>query len=166
MLSVLIGCGLRREEATNLTFEHIQQRDGRWVIVDIVGKRNRVRSVPMPPWTKVLIDAWANAGGLSGGYVFRPMNKGDKVIGLRTTSQAIWRVVAKYTRMVGVFAAPHDLRRTFAKLAHRGGSPIDQIQLSLGHTSVQTTERYLGVAQDLVDAPCDHLGLKVALDVD
>jgi hypothetical protein len=41
--------------------------------------------------------------------------------------------------------APHDLRRTFAKLAYRGGSPIDQIQLSLGHDSIQTTEEYLGV---------------------
>ncbi|MCL5998004.1 MAG: tyrosine-type recombinase/integrase [Chloroflexi bacterium] len=132
ILAVLIGCGLRREEATNLTIEHIHQRDGRWVIVDIQGKRNRVRSVPMPAWTKVLIDAWVNAAGLSAGFVFGPMNKGDKVIGPRTTSQAIWRAVEKYTRMVSLSVAPHDLRRTFAKLAHNGGSPIDQIQLSLG----------------------------------
>jgi integrase len=57
--------------------------------------------------------------------------------------------------------APHDLRRTFAKLAHKGGSPIDQIQLSLGHDSIQTTEKYIGVEQDLTDAPCDHLGLRI-----
>lgn len=166
LLAVLIGCGLRREEASHLTFEHIQQRDGRWVIVDIVGKRNRVRSVPMPPWTKVLIDIWARAAGLSAGPILRPMNKGDKVAGPHTTSQAIWRAVEKYTRQVGLTAAPHDLRRTFAELAHKGGSPIDQIQLSLGHSSVQTTERYLGVEQDLVDAPCDHLGLKMVLDIE
>jgi len=55
--------------------------------------------------------------------------------------------------------APHELRRTLAKLAHKGGSPIDQIQLSLGHDSIQTTEKYLGVEQDLTDAPCEHLGL-------
>ncbi|MCL4410207.1 MAG: tyrosine-type recombinase/integrase [Gammaproteobacteria bacterium] len=164
LLAVLIGCGLRREELVHLTFEHVQQRDGRWVIVDIVGKRNRVRSVPMPPWTKVLIDSWSRAAGLNEGHIFRSMNKGDKIIGQRTTTQAIWRAVQKYTRMISLSAAPHDLRRTFAKLAHRGGSPIDQIQLSLGHSSVQTTERYLGVEQDLVDAPCDHLGLKVELN--
>ncbi len=57
--------------------------------------------------------------------------------------------------------APHDLRRTFAELAHKGGSPIDQIQLFLGHDSIQTTEKYLGVEQDLTDAPCDHLGLRI-----
>jgi integrase len=38
-----------------------------------------------------------------------------------------------------------DLRRTFAKLAHKGGAPIDPIQPSLGHNSIQTTARYLGV---------------------
>jgi hypothetical protein len=32
-------------------------------------------------------------------------------------------------------------------------------RISLGHASIQTTERYLGVKQDLGDAPCDHLGL-------
>jgi integrase len=50
---------------------------------------------------------------------------------------------------------------TFAKLAHRGRAPVEQIQLSLGHASMQTTERYLGLKQDLVDAPCDDLGLRL-----
>jgi integrase/recombinase XerD len=56
--------------------------------------------------------------------------------------------------------APHDLRRSFAKLAHKGRAPLEQIQICLGHASIQTTERYLGVEQDLTDAPCDHLGIR------
>ena len=39
--------------------------------------------------------------------------------------------------------------------------PLNQIQLSLGHASILTTERYLGVRQDLHDAPCDHLGIRL-----
>jgi integrase len=68
----------------------------------------------------------------------------------------------KYTSELG-FAnlAPHDLRRTYARLAHQGRAKLEQIQLSLGHASVQTTERYLGVKQNLTDAPCDHLGMKL-----
>jgi integrase len=59
--------------------------------------------------------------------------------------------------------APHDLRRTFAKLPHTGHSALEQIQLSLGHAIIQTTERYLDVSQDLPDAPCDHLGLRLKI---
>jgi integrase len=58
--------------------------------------------------------------------------------------------------------APHDLRRTYAKLAHKGGAKLDQIQLSLGHASLTTTERYLGVHQDLHDAPCDYIRLDLS----
>jgi hypothetical protein len=46
-------------------------------------------------------------------------------------------------------------------LAHKGGAGLDQIKLSLGHVSIQTIERYLGVEQDLTDAPWDHLGLRL-----
>jgi len=56
-----------------------------------------------------------------------------------------------------VTVKPHDLRRTFGKLAHKGGARIEQIQRSYGHASIQTTEKYLGIDQDLEDAPCDHL---------
>ena len=56
LLAVLLGCGLRRQEAVNLRRDHIQQREARWVIVDLVGKRNKVRTVPMASWVKVALD--------------------------------------------------------------------------------------------------------------
>ena len=62
---------------------------------------------------------------------------------------------------MGGSLAPHDVRRTFAKLAHKGRAALEQIQLSLGHASIVTTERYLGVRQDLHDAPCDRLGIRL-----
>jgi integrase len=78
------------------------------------------------------------------------------------TAQAIFYIVKTYAERIGIDDfGPHDLRRTFAKLAHKGKAPLEQIQLSLGHASIQTTERYLGVEQDLADAPCDHLGLQL-----
>ncbi len=79
------------------------------------------------------------------------------------TAQSVFETVKMYAERIGMKSiAPHDLRRTFAKLAHKGRAALEQIQLSLGHASIQTTERYLGVQQDLTDAPCDHLGLKLA----
>jgi site-specific recombinase XerD len=163
LLAVLVGCGLRREETALLTMEHIQQRDARWVVVDMRGKGGRVRTVPMPSWTKVAIDEWTAAAGFTSGRLFRRVNKGDNIGGDSMAAQSIFEMVKKYATEIGLEKiAPHDLRRTFAKLAHKGRAALEQIQLSLGHASIQTTERYLGVRQDLADAPCDRLGLKLS----
>jgi integrase len=161
ILSLLIGCGLRREELASLSFEHIQQRDGRWVIADLIGKGQRVRTVPMPGWAKKALDEWATAAGLSSGRVIRSVNKADRITGRRMSPQAIFNIVRDYGTDLRLTIAPHDLRRTFAKLAHKGRAAVEQIQLSLGHASIVTTERYLGVRQSLADAPCDHLGLNM-----
>jgi integrase len=163
LLAVLIGCGLRRSEVSELLVESIQQRDARWCVVDLAGKGNRVRTVPMPAWAKTAIDIWCEAAGITAGRVFRPMAKGGRITGDVLLPQNIMEAVAMYADKIGAGnIAPHDLRRTFAKLAHRGRAAIEQIQLSLGHASITTTERYLGVRQDLQDAPCDHLGLQLS----
>src|SRR5580704_9897737 len=72
MLAVLLGCGLRRSEVAAITIGHVQQRDGRWCIVDLFGKHGRIRTVPMPGWVKVAIDAWTTRASVTDGYVFRP----------------------------------------------------------------------------------------------
>ena len=115
----------------------------------------------MPAWTKLAIDQWVTAAGIREGRLLRAVNKGGRIIGAGMTAQSIFEVVEKYGCRLGLEIAPHDLRRSFAKLAHKGHAPLEQIQISLGHASIQTTERYLGIQQDLSDAPCDHLGLRV-----
>jgi hypothetical protein len=57
--------------------------------------------------------------------------------------------------------APHDLRRTCAKLCHDRGGELEQIQFLLGHASVQTTERYLGCKQNLGHPVNDLFDLRV-----
>jgi hypothetical protein len=54
--------------------------------------------------------------------------------------------------------APHDLRRTCAKLCHTAGGEIEQIQFLLRHASVLTTERYLGCKQNLEEPVNDRFG--------
>lgn len=162
VLAVMIGAGLRRSEVAKLTFDHIQQRDGRWVIVDLTGKGNHVRTIPMPSWAKVAIDEWTQTADIDGGMIFHAIHKGDFITHESITPQAVRDIAKLYGEMIGLpELAAHDLRRTFAKLAHKGGAGLDQIQLSLGHLSIKTTEKYLGVSQSLTDAPCDHLGLSL-----
>jgi len=161
LLALLIGAGLRREELAELRIEEIQQRDGRWCVVDLQGKGSRVRTVPIPAWAKAAVDAWLQAAGFLSGPLLGPVNKIGRITAQGMSAQAIYDTVEGYRTRLGTSIAPHDLRRTFAKLAYKGHAPLEQIQLSLGHASIQTTERYLGVEQNLTDAPCDHLGLKI-----
>ena len=164
VLAVLLGCGLRRSEVAALTFGHIQQRDGRWCIVDLVGKHGRVRTVPMPTWVKVAIDCWTSAAGVANGHVFRTVNRGGQAQPAALNEKVVWQLLQGYAAAAGVpGVAPHDLRRTCAKLCRAAGGELEQIQLLLGHASVQTTERYLGTKQDLVHAPNDGIKLRVAV---
>src|SRR3984893_11182303 len=102
MLAVLLGCGLRRSEVAALTFKHIQQRDGRWCIVDLVGKHGRVRTAPMPTWVKVAIEAWTSPAGLIEGYLFRPVNRADRVKIGGLGEKVIWQLIKPYAEAAGV----------------------------------------------------------------
>ena len=165
-LALLVGCGLRREEAATLTFEHIQQREGRWVIIDMRGKHGRIRSIPVPNWVKAAVDSWALAisplcGEDAGkGRILRGMNKGDRITHDTLSGRAVFDLASQYGAEIGVELKAHDLRRTCAKLCRKAGGELEQIQLLLGHASIQTTERYLGTKQDLTNAPNDRMGLK------
>ena len=91
----------------------------------------------------VRIDAWLAAATIYKGKVFRPVNRGDRVAGDAIADEkAIWQVVVHYARVTSLAKlAPHDLRRSCARLCRKAGWELKQIQLLLGHASVQTTER-------------------------
>jgi integrase len=119
-----------------------------------------VRTVPIPAWVKVTIDAWTVAGGIESGRVWRSINRGGRVWGAGLTEKVVWYVVEQYAVLAGIAnIAPHDLRRTCAKLCRTAGGELEQIQLLLGHASVQTTERYLGTRQNIMNAVNDHTGI-------
>ncbi len=161
ILSVLLGCGLRRAETVGIRMEDLQLREEHWVIADLVGKGRHIRTVPMPSWVKRAIDEWTDRAKITEGYVFRRVNRHGVVWGDGITPKAIWHVVKAAARRAGVLnLAPHDLRRTCARLCHLAGGELEQIQFLLGHVSIQTTERYLGCKQKLHHAVNDQLGLE------
>jgi site-specific recombinase XerD len=181
VLAVMVGTGLRRAEVAGLTWEQIQQRDGRWAIIDLVGKGSRVRSVGIPPWVKVALDRWAEAAGVRDGRVFRALNKDGQLAGrVKTknrqwadgnlTPQAIYNIVKEHVLAMGLYnrkgepaLAAHDLRRTAAALALKGGADLRQIQQMLGHASITTTERYLEPMRSLQVTAGDFIQIELAL---
>jgi len=160
ILALLIACALRRAELVRLQVEDIQQRAGRWVLPDLVGKGQRVRTVPIPAWVKLLLDRWITVAAIDTGPLFRSVNKGDAVSMTGFTENAVWWIVREYAGDCELGdLAPHDLRRTCARLCRESGGALEQIQLLLGHASIQTTMDYLGTKQNLTEAVNDRLGL-------
>ena len=77
------------------------------------------------------------------------------------SQKVVWHVVKGFAKTMGVAKlAPHDLRRTCARLCRAAGGELEQIQFLLGHVSVQTTERYLGCTQRIAAAVNDHIGIE------
>ncbi|MBB5058067.1 integrase [Granulicella aggregans] len=150
MISILLGCGLRRAELSALRRENIQIRQGHWAIVDLVGKGNHVRTVPMPIWVKGAVDRWLTAASVTTGRVFRAVSRHGTAWGNGISENVVWYVVRSCAqRLEFDHLAPHDLRRTCAKLCHVNGGELEQIQFLLGHASVLTTERCLRLQAEL-----------------
>jgi len=160
ILALLVGCALRRNELAELDVATIQQREGRWVLADLEGKGRRIRTVAIPIWVKHGINAWMIAAGIEDGRLLRSVSKSGKVNRDTLSDWAIWSVVEQSSKQIGIehFGA-HDLRRTCAKLCRKNGGDLEQIKFLLGHSSIQTTERYLGSDQDIEIAVNDNLGL-------
>jgi len=161
MLALLFGCGFRRSELVGLELDEIQMRQGHWAVVDLIGKGGHIRTVPIPQWVKAALDQWVVAARVTEGRIFRAVARAGKVWGKGISQNVVWYVVKGCCERAGLeHIAPHDLRRTCAKLCHSSGGELEQIQFLLGHASVQTTERYLGCKQNLGHPVNDLFDLK------
>ncbi|MCU1262075.1 MAG: phage integrase family protein [Bryobacterales bacterium] len=164
LLGLLLACGLRRHEVAELTVDHLQQREGHWAIVDLSGKAGHVRTVPVPDWVHSQLSAWIMAAGIESRKVFRRVSSAGRPWGEGVAEKLVWHVVKEFAAKIGVSElAPHDLRRTCARLCRAAGGELEQIQFLLGHISVQTTERYLGCTQRIASAVNDRIGIEPAL---
>jgi integrase len=123
MLAMLFGCGFRRSELVGLELGEIQMRQDHWAVVDLIGKGGHIRTVPIPEWVKSALDQWTRAAGVREGRIFRAVaRRTGKVWGNGISQNVVWYVVRTCCERVGLeHIAPHDLRRTCAKLCHDGG---------------------------------------------
>jgi integrase len=109
---------------------------------------------------KAVLDSWLAAADVDAGIIFRCVGRTGREWGNRLSEKTVRWVVREYGKLAGIDSlAPHDLRRTCARLCHSAGGELEQIQYLLGHRSV-TTERYLGSRQRLVQAVNDHIGIE------
>jgi site-specific recombinase XerD len=133
LLGILLACGLRRHEVAELSVDHLQQREGHWAIVDLNGKAGHVRTVPVPDWVHIQLHAWIMAASIETGKIFRRVSSAGRPWGEGVTEKLVWHVVKEFAAKIGVSKlAPHDLRRTCARLCRAAGGELEQIQFLPG----------------------------------
>jgi len=165
MVGLLLGCGLRRSESRGIEprsaaiergpLGHFQS--------DRQGSKNtnRTRAMVGQGTCRCLAPTFRRERRQS----IQTGLEGWNVTSLWRHSNVVWYAVKRCAEQAGINnLAPHDLRRTCARLCHSSGGELEQIQFLLGHASVQTTERYIGSKQKLQDAVNDRLGISVAGD--
>ena len=119
MIAILLVCGLHRAELASLRMEDVQIRQGHWAIVDLVGKGGHVCTMPMPTWVKSAVDKWTMAANVSDGRMFRAISRHGSTWARGISENVVWYVVRDCARRLELeHIAPHDLRRTCAKLCH------------------------------------------------
>ncbi|MFC6199361.1 tyrosine recombinase XerC [Ponticaulis profundi] len=147
LLTLLYAAGLRISEALSLTGAC---RDAPEVL-RIVGKRQKVRLVPLLPMAREAIGTYAKLCP----YGFSdetPLFYGAR--GGPLSARIAQRLMAQIGMELGLpdSATPHALRHAFAShlLAH--GGDLRSIQGLLGHASPSTTQVYLGLEESRLTA--------------
>ena len=164
LIAVMTGCGLRRFEVSDLKITQMKQLQKRWVFADIKGKGDRYRTVAIPEYAMKCLEEWLDISktAVKTDRVFFSIRKNGDIGNTMITPQGIRDIVARHSKnILDKQILPHDLRRTYAQLSYKAGAPLRQVQLSLGHSSIRTTEIYLGLDQDLTNAPGDYLNIAV-----
>lgn len=160
-LALLVGAGLRREEATHLTFADVKQqpvKERLRTVLQVNGKGAKNRTLPVSDKLAAMLVRWTEVAG-SDGAVLRSLTKGGE-IGEALSAVGLFKIVRHYGRVIGkAQLAPHDLRRSYAQIGFEAGVPLTQISKLLGHESVATTQRYLNLDLDLETTISDFVPL-------
>ena len=160
MLGLLLGCGLRRSEVVGLNLDQLQSREGRWAIVNLVGKGKRLRTVPVPSWSKELLNAWLRHSGVSEGKVFRRVLKGGIRQEAGVTANVVWYAVKRCARQAGIsnLAPPRSSPHL------RASAMVVEANWNRFSFSLATLLCRPRSKQKLQDAVNDRLGISVASD--
>ena len=153
ILEVLYGAGLRVSELCGLGPSDVDVRGG---LVTVLGKRSKIRRVPLGEVAIAAIRAYLDRGrtNLSG-----PASPPDALFlnrrGKRLTPRDARRILERRLLTDGRAISPHTLRHAYATHLLEGGADLRAVQELLGHADVATTQLYTHLTKDRLRAVYD-----------
>ena len=165
ILGVLFAAALRRRELAELQVATIQQREGQWGFIGLRGKGGKIRNISLPEWVRLAIMDWLHATRIVQGPIFRNISRHGRLGTGQISEESVKLILSHYATVCGYpNLRPHDARRTCARLCRTGNAALEDVQELLGHSSIQTTERYLGRTEgfrrgitNLISAPTPNV---------
>lgn len=143
LLALGVATGLRRDELLNLTWSQVQT-GRKTFLVNVKTKGSKNRKIIVQRWAIKYLDQWGEVTGRVGrlfvGFMSR---KGERFTDKPINQVTFSKIVTRLGKLIDRKLAPHDLRRTHAAMMYDAGKTIREIQHSLGHASIMTTEKYL-----------------------
>lgn len=154
ILITAFSTGLRRAELCSLQYSNIERIGGQWELTAVDCKGGAVRSLPISSEVKnALCHLNYKTAALYGfqcmdGWIFTGVNSGDNPQHRPApmTTGAIYKIIKSYGELIGIAIAPHDVRRSFARLLHENGHDLIQIGDALGHKATGGASTYIGDA--------------------
>jgi len=151
--------GLRCSEVASISWSDVFTEHGS-TLLRVHGKGDKLRIVKIP---EILVD-W-----LEKWHQVSPRHESDAPMlvdiwdrrerkNRSLESSALLAVVGKASVLAGLpHLSPHDLRRTFSRLAYEGGASFELVRQTLGHAHIQMTEHYVNSKPQLDRTATDVL---------
>lgn len=143
ILKMMLNCGLRVSEITNLKVADIDLGTGKFRVIQ--GKGGKDRDLEIPETTSGILNEWQKKSPPS--VFFFPTLKGGKLL-IRYLQEAVTRYASK--ARIGKRISPHTLRHTYATFFYRQTKDIQKLRQILGHSSISTTAIYVTLSNDEV----------------
>lgn len=134
LIILLVNLGLRIDEACSLTKTSISFRNS---IVNVTGKGNKHRIVPLTEKTKAHIQMWLENRDKDSDYILIS-SKSNQL-----STRAAQHILKKYSAQLGIEITPHSLRHTYCKQLANSGVGLQSIAELAGHSSMDTTRIYV-----------------------
>ena len=145
LLAIGFSTGLRVAEIAALTIRDAMLSREKDIDVVLVreGKNSKSRVVPLPAWARKVVQTYLDKADITplleaDTPLFRRLSKWGDATAKGVTPRALEYKLAE------IRVEPHDMRRSFARAEIETGKTYASVQKRLGHSSVTTTERYIG----------------------
>lgn len=156
MVNLMLRTGLRTIELTRADIEDIRQQAGEALLfVQGKGRDSKDEFVLLTEKALRPIMAYLEARGKADPEAPLFVSHSDRNPGERLTTRTVRGISKLYLREIGLNKkqlSAHSFRHFFATQSLKAGAPLLQVQESMRHASIETTQRYLHNLDRIEDA--------------